>query len=329
MNLTTKLQPVFIISSALIGLLLGGTTALGNYSVNFIEPFLMALLFMVFLSVDLKSIKKAFLNHKFTITSLLVNFVWTPLFAVLLGRVFLHDSVDLQIGFLMLLVTPCTDWYIVFTGLAKGNVSLAAAILPLNLILQIVLLPVYMVVFYGSKVGINGTSVLWSIVTVLIIPMALAQLIKLLAAKSKQILRAINGVLGQSDNLQLIFLCAAILVMFASKGKALLSNPLLLLQMLLPLACFFTINFMLVYFMAIQLKMNFHDTIPLIMTTLARNSPLSLAIAVAAFPDHPLISLALVIGPLIELPVLGIVSSILLRMGNGVGVANTSGEDEQ
>lgn len=37
-------------------------------------------------------------------------------------------------------------------------------------------------------------------------------------------------------------------------------------------------------------------------TSLARNSPLSLAIAIAAFPDQPLISLALVIGPLIELP---------------------------
>nr|WP_162473753.1 hypothetical protein [endosymbiont 'TC1' of Trimyema compressum] len=72
---------------------------------------------------------------------------------------------------------------------------------------------------------------------------------------------------------------------------------------------------MLVYFIAKKLKMSFYDTIPLIMTTLARNSPLSLAIAVVAFPDIPLISLALVIGPLIELSVMGIVSNILLRLG--------------
>jgi len=48
------------------------------------------------------------------------------------------------------------------------------------------------------------------------------------------------------------------------------------------------------------------------MTIIARNSPVSLAIAVTAFPDQPLIALALVIGPLIELPVLAIVSQILL-----------------
>ena len=55
------------------------------------------------------------------------------------------------------------------------------------------------------------------------------------------------------------------------------------------------------------------DIVSLNMTTLARNSPLSLAIAVVTFPEQPLISLALVIGPLIELPVLSVISGILKR----------------
>jgi ACR3 family arsenite efflux pump ArsB len=55
------------------------------------------------------------------------------------------------------------------------------------------------------------------------------------------------------------------------------------------------------------------DIVALNMTTLARNSPLSLAIAVVTFPEQPLVSLALVIGPLIELPVLSVISGILKR----------------
>jgi len=47
---------------------------------------------------------------------------------------------------------------------------------------------------------------------------------------------------------------------------------------------------------------------------LARNSPLDLAIAVIAFPFNPLIALVLVIGPLIELPVLALVANVLLRI---------------
>jgi ACR3 family arsenite efflux pump ArsB len=42
-------------------------------------------------------------------------------------------------------------------------------------------------------------------------------------------------------------------------------------------------------------------------------TPLSLAIAVVTFPEQPLISLALVIGLLIELPVLSVISGILKR----------------
>ena len=62
MNLIVKLQPLFIIVSALLGLILGYTTPLGNFSVNLVEPFLMVLLFCVFLSVDGKRFKNAFLT---------------------------------------------------------------------------------------------------------------------------------------------------------------------------------------------------------------------------------------------------------------------------
>lgn len=41
-------------------------------------------------------------------------------------------------------------------------------------------------------------------------------------------------------------------------------------------------------------------------STLARNSPIALAIVVTAFPDRPAIALALVIGSLIELPVIAL-----------------------
>ncbi|GAE06599.1 arsenical-resistance protein ACR3 [Paenibacillus sp. JCM 10914] len=51
------------------------------------------------------------------------------------------------------------------------------------------------------------------------------------------------------------------------------------------------------------------------LTIIARNSPVALAIVVTAFPDQPLIALALIIGPLIELPVLAIVAQALLRIG--------------
>jgi len=100
--------------------------------------------------------------------------------------------------------------------------------------------------------------------------------------------------------------------MFASQGKVLLENYQVLFILLVPILLFFSINFIVGRLIGKVIKLNYQDSVSLSLTTLARNSPIALAIAVASFPDKPLIALALIIGPLIELPVLFIVSKILL-----------------
>ena len=310
MNLIGKLQPVIIISAALLGLLLGAVTPFGSVSSSLIEVFLMMLLYILFLSIDLKQIKKSFTNVRFTLSAVIINFVFTPLFGYLLGKVFFPGSLDIRIGLLMLLVTPCTDWYLVFTGLSKGNVELGMSILPLNLILQIVLLPVYLLVLIGSEVTMDVGSLVSSVAMVLVIPFVLAYITKLITKNSEKFLSFLSE---QGDNLQLLFLCLAVVVMFASEGKNLLDNPLLLAQMFIPLLIFFAVLFFVAQLVGKLMKFPKKDIVALNMTTLARNSPLSLAIAVVTFPEQPLISLALVIGPLIELPVLSVISGILKK----------------
>lgn len=310
MNLIGKLQPVIILAAALLGLLLGAVTPLGGVPSGMIEVFLMMLLCILFLSVDLKQIGKSFGNLRFTLTAVLINFVFTPVFGYFLGKLFFPESLDIRIGLLMLLVTPCTDWYLVFTGMAKGNVELGMSILPLNLILQIVLMPVYLLALIGRELTMDVGSLVGGAAMVLVIPFALSCITKFLTKKKPQF----HGFLSaQGDNLQLLFLCLAVVVMFASEGKNLIENPLLLVQMFLPLLIFFLVLFFAAQLAGRLMKFSQRDTVSLNFTTLARNSPLSLAIAVAAFPDRPLISLALVIGPLIELPVLSVIAGILKR----------------
>lgn len=307
MSLIGKLQPVILILAALLGLFLGVVTPLGTVSSGLIEVFLMLLLYILFLSVDLKQIRKSFTNLRFTRTAVLLNFLFTPLFAYGLGKLFFSGVLDIRIGLLMLLVTPCTDWYLVFTGLSNGNVELGMSILPLNLILQIVLLPVYLLFFFGSEVTMDVSSLLGSAALVLLIPFLLSCLTKKLTQENPTFQTWLSA---QSDHLQLLFLSLAVIMMFASEGKNLTENPFLFVQMFLPLLIFFAVLFVLAQFAAKIQHFSRKDTIALNFTTLARNSPLSLAIAVATFPDRPMISLALVIGPLIELPVLSIISVI-------------------
>ncbi len=310
MNVLNRFQPLIIICCALLGLALGGTAPRGTFSIVLVEIFLMFLLFIIFLSVDMQQVKKALLHVKYTATSLAINFIITPFLAYGLGGLFFENAIAIRMGLLMLLVTPCTDWYLVFTKLSRGNVEINMAILPLNLVLQVALLPVYLFLFFGNAVSVPLPTVLYSIALVLVIPFFCAMLMRKILVHYTKIQTFLAE---QGDNAQLVFLCLAVLVMFASEGQSLVENYALLLKLFVPLLCFFVAIFFVANVAAKWLKFSTEERIALHFTTMARNSPLALAIAISAFPTEPLISLALVIGPLLELPVLSLVSGILKK----------------
>lgn len=112
--------------------------------------------------------------------------------------------------------------------------------------------------------------------------------------------------------LPIIFLSLAIVAMFASQGQILLNNLEIIWQITIPLLLFFVINYIVGQKVGKVMKFTYADRASLSLTTLARNSPIALAIAMTAFPDQPLIALTLVIGPLLELPILSIITQLLL-----------------
>jgi len=293
----------------IFGISIGQAELIRANAESFIVPLLVAMLYITFLQIPIEDIKIAFKNIKFTYTSILINFVWTPILAWLLAMVFLGDNPSLYIGFIMLMVTPCTDWYLIFTGIAKGNVALSTAILPLNLILQVILLPICLLIFGGTTGVIELGFLVESILVALIIPLVLAVLTKILL-KNKDQLR--ESLVSSLSVLPIIFLSFAIVAMFASQGQLLLNHLDLLWKITIPILLFFMINLFVSQKAGQLMRFPNSDRASLSLTTLARNSPIALAIAMTAFPDQPLIALTLVVGPLLELPILAVITQILL-----------------
>jgi len=309
LNLIEKLYTVIIFLAVIFGISIGQAELIRANAESFIVPLLVAMLYITFLQIPIEDIKIAFKNIKFTYTSILINFVWTPILAWLLAMVFLGDNPSLYIGFIMLMVTPCTDWYLIFTGIAKGNVALSTAILPLNLILQVILLPICLLIFGGTTGVIELGFLVESILVALIIPLVLAVLTKILL-KNKDQLR--ESLVSSLSVLPIIFLSFAIVAMFASQGQLLLNHLDLLWKITIPILLFFMINLFVSQKAGQLMRFPNSDRASLSLTTLARNSPIALAIAMTAFPDQPLIALTLVVGPLLELPILAVITQILL-----------------
>ena len=100
-------------------------------------PTLMLLLFATFAQVPLLHVREAFRDRRFVTAVLIGNFVLLPLVAWVLVLWLPADPV-LIVG---VLLVPCTDWFITFSQLGGGNVPRAIAVTPLNLLLQLLLLP--------------------------------------------------------------------------------------------------------------------------------------------------------------------------------------------
>ncbi|WP_235856246.1 arsenic resistance protein [Methanolobus halotolerans] len=272
------------------------------------------MLFGIFLQVPLSQLRNSFKNWRFASISGSINFIFNPLLAFFLGFLFLRDTPALWIGFIMLMVTPCTDWYLLFTGIARGNVPLSASILPMNLILQLILLPVYLLIFADTIATIDPVLLMESVLLILFIPFLMSLISKVTVPAIKGEYWLEKKIFPRLDHVQFLFLNLAIISMFASQGEQLVQSPLILLKLITPVLLFFVIVFVVGQLVGRYLGFSYQDTASLNLTTLARNSPIVLAIALTAFPDEPLIALTLVIGPLIELPVLGIISHTLLKI---------------
>lgn len=311
MDLIEKLEPIIIFSAVILGLVLSNIDLIADNTSYLINIFLCLMLYGLFLEVPLNDLKDSFKNIKFTSTSLIINFIWTPLFGYFIGSLFLKGNVDVLIGFFMLILTPCTDWYLVFTKLAKGDLTLSLSILPINLILQIILLPVYLILFFSSGNTMDYVQLAYSLLIVIVIPFIAAQTTKfLLKDDLKQKATEIF------TDLQIWFLSLAVFCIFASQGELLFTNLNSVVTIFIPLIIFFIVNVIIDLLMSEKINFSYSEYASLTMTTLARNSPLALAIAINSFPGHELISIALVIGPLIELPILYIVSKFCLWIKN-------------
>lgn len=311
MSMAEKLQGVLVALAALAGLAVGLATDAGHLGEYLVLPCLVAMLTAVFAQMDPSYVGQVRDAKPIVVVSLVLNFVVTPLIAWALGSWLLADQPDLRIGLLLLLVTPCTDWYLVFTAMARGHTGVAAALLPVNLVLQLALLPVYVLLLGGKAAQIEPTTLVESVLVVLVVPLAAAVALRSAARRLPDPARATQRLSDIAASAVITLLLVAVASMFAWQAREVAEHVGVLWQLLVPLAFFFVLAPLLAGMTAKMLRAPGPERVALIMTTTARNSPIALAIAVAAFPDRPLIAVALVIGPLVELPVLAVLAQLV------------------
>ncbi|MHA4814878.1 arsenic resistance protein [Streptomyces aculeolatus] len=149
-----------------------------------INPVLAALLYVTFLQVPAAQLLRSLRAGRFLAAALVVNFAVVPLVVAAMFA-FLPGEQAVRMGVLLVLLTPCIDYVIVFSGLAGGSSRQLLAATPLLLVAQMVLLPGYLYLFMGSDLAdiVEAGPFVEAFAVLIALPLTLAWLTQAWAAR--------------------------------------------------------------------------------------------------------------------------------------------------
>ncbi|WP_330564913.1 arsenic resistance protein [Pseudomonas yamanorum] len=150
-----------------------------------VTPAIAVLMYAMFLQIPFLHLRQGLGNKRFMVALLLANFILIPLLVWALTRGLVEHPAIL-IGALLVLLTPCIDYVVVFTHIGKGDSRLMLAATPVLLLLQLLLLPVYLGVMLGaqSQVVVAVGPFVEAFLLLIVVPMILAVLTTSLSRRS-------------------------------------------------------------------------------------------------------------------------------------------------
>ncbi|WP_219406415.1 arsenic resistance protein, partial [Pseudomonas sp. Colony2] len=150
-----------------------------------VTPAIAVLMYAMFLQIPFLDLRQGLGNKRFMAALLLANFILIPLLVWALTRGLVEHPAIL-VGALLVLLTPCIDYVVVFTHIGKGDSRLMLAATPILLLLQLLLLPVYLGLMLGaqSQVVVAVGPFVEAFLLLIVAPMILAVLTTSLSRRS-------------------------------------------------------------------------------------------------------------------------------------------------
>jgi len=277
-----------------------------------VDATLLAMIFLLFFELRLTNVVKSWGSVRFLALAWSANFLVVPVLGFAIASLLLSGQPLFFAGLMIYLLAPCTDWFLGFTRMARGDTGLGAALIPINLLTQLLLFPLWLWLFTRHTGVVDLSTVPGLMAQWFLIPLVAAQVLRFgLQQLLPQV--AFDRLLGWVGHAVPAVIALLILQIFAGNVGAISANLAIFGALFVAVLLFFAATFLASEALSRVAGLSYPQHALLTMTMAARNAPLMLAITAVAIPDQPLILAALVIGMLIEIPHLTALRQLLLR----------------
>ncbi|HEX6643190.1 MAG TPA: ACR3 family arsenite efflux transporter, partial [Gemmatimonadales bacterium] len=272
------------------------------------------MMYPVLARVNYESVGRHARNRRLLGTSLLLNWVLGPLVMFGLAWLLLPDLPHYRNGIILIGLARCIAMVLIWNSLAGGSDELAAVLVALNSIFQILAYAFLGWLFLAaipewlSLPSATLDVTMWdigrSVLTFLGIPLAAGFLTRRILVRRRGAAWYDEVFMPRLGPAALLGLLYTIVLMFAMQGGRIVELPLDVLRIALPLLLYFLVMFSLSMALSKRLGFDYQQSTSVAFTAAGNNFELAIAVAVATFGLGSGEALAAVVGPLIEVPAL-------------------------
>jgi len=254
-------------------------------------------IYPMMVNLKIESLVKAGKNIKGLALAMIYNFVWTPLLGFVLAKLFLDDPL-IALGFLLVMVVPCSGMAVGYTGLAGANVELATVAVALSFVIAVFSVPFWMTLFASQyAVPVPIQEMVTTILMVLIAPMVLGYftrrgLVRWLGEKKFQQLQPFF------PSLSLLAMFGIIFLIFFGKATIIVNKWQVVLLLLVPSALYVVLSLALQTWLNRRLGLPYGDHMAVAFASSSSNNATAIAIATMAF--SPLVAVPAATMPIIQ-----------------------------
>ena len=217
-------------------------------------------------------------------------------------------------GCILLGIAPCTAMVLVWGFLARGNDGHTLVMVAVNSLLMLFLYgPLGCWLLGVSEMPVPWQALLLSVSVYVALPLVTGYFSRkwIIAHKGEQWFK--EKFLHVLTPITIVALLITLVLLFSFKGKKILSDPLTILWIAIPLFIQTNLIFWLGYGLAKLLKLNYKDAAPAAMIGASNHFEVAIATSTMLFGLRSGAALATVVGVLIEVPVMLMLVKICLR----------------